>query len=128
MCCLLYAFDGSQVSLPGHASPPHSEAGVIQGLHSHEQNPVILFGLPSAPRPIHSGPCSLVFADFFLKEIIYLFLVAPGLRCFARALSSCGEQGLLSSCDTWASYCGGFSCCGARAREHMGFSSYGALA
>ena len=29
-----------------------------------------------------------------------------GLRCCARAFSSCG---------VWSSHCGGFSCCGARA-------------
>lgn len=34
----------------------------------------------------------------------------PGLHCFALALLSCGEQGLLSSCGARASYCGGFSC------------------
>ena len=34
---------------------------------------------------------------FFLKFIylIYLFLAVLGLRCWARAFSSCGEQGLL---------------------------------
>ena len=34
---------------------------------------------------------------FFNKFIyfIYLFLAALGLRCCARAFSSCGEQGLL---------------------------------
>ena len=35
---------------------------------------------------------------FFYKFIyfIYLFLAVLGLRCWARAFSSCGEQGLLS--------------------------------
>ena len=34
--------------------------------------------------------------NFFLKyKFIYLFLAALGLRCCARAFSSCGEQGLL---------------------------------
>ena len=32
-----------------------------------------------------------------------------------QALSSCREQGLLSSCSAWASDCGGFSCCRAQA-------------
>ena len=32
---------------------------------------------------------------FFLSKFIYLFLAALGLRCCARALSSCGERGLL---------------------------------
>ena len=31
----------------------------------------------------------------FLNKFIYLFLAALGLRCCARAFSSCGEQGLL---------------------------------
>ena len=34
--------------------------------------------------------------------------------------SSCGEQGLLSSCSAWASHCGGFSCCGAQAVGYSG--------
>ena len=32
---------------------------------------------------------------FLINLFIYLFLVALGLRCCARAFSSCGEQGLL---------------------------------
>ena len=37
------------------------------------------------------------YADlsFFLNLFIYLFLVVLGLRCCARAFSSCGERGLL---------------------------------
>ena len=32
----------------------------------------------------------------FLKDLfIYLFMASLGLRCCVRALSSCGEQGLL---------------------------------
>ena len=34
--------------------------------------------------------CLLFFLNF-----IYLFLAVLGLRCCARALSSCGERGLL---------------------------------
>ena len=33
--------------------------------------------------------------NFFLIYFIYLFLAALGLRCCARAFSSCSEQGLL---------------------------------
>ena len=40
-----------------------------------------------------------------------------GLHFRMQAFSSCGEQGLLSCCDAQASYCGGFSCCGAQAQE-----------
>ena len=37
----------------------------------------------------------------FLK--IYLFLAVLGLCCCTQAFSSCGKQGLLSSCSTQAS-------------------------
>ena len=53
----------------------------------------------------------------FKKKIhlfIYLFLAALGLRCCARAFSSCGEQGLLFVAVHGLLICGGFSCCGAR--------------
>ena len=33
-----------------------------------------------------------------------------GPLCCMQAFSRCGEQGLLSSCHTWASRCSGFSC------------------
>ena len=32
---------------------------------------------------------------FILNLFIYLFMAALGLRCCARAFSSCGERGLL---------------------------------
>ena len=35
----------------------------------------------------------LVLLDFIY--LIYLFLAVLGLSCYARALSSCGERGLL---------------------------------
>ena len=35
------------------------------------------------------------FFFFFFSKFIYLFLAAWGLRCCARAFSSCGERGLL---------------------------------
>ena len=45
-------------------------------------------------------------------EFTYLFLATPGLHCCTQAFSSCGQQGLLSSCREWASHCGGVSRCG----------------
>ena len=33
--------------------------------------------------------------DFIIYLFIHLFLAALGLRCCARAFSSCGERGLL---------------------------------
>ena len=44
------------------------------------------------------------------------------------AFSSCGKQGLLSSCNALASHCGGSSCGGAQALGHMGFRSCDARA
>ena len=46
--------------------------------------------------PWAANPVSLFF--FFNKFIyfIYLFLAVLGLRCCARAFSSCGERGLVS--------------------------------
>ena len=38
---------------------------------------------------------SEIFFFFQLIYFIYLFLAALGLRCCARAFSSCGERGLL---------------------------------
>ena len=40
-----------------------------------------------------------------------------GLCCCTWAFSSCGEGRARSTlhCGAWASHCGGFSCCGARA-------------
>ena len=40
----------------------------------------------------------ICFGGFFKNKFIYfiyLFLAALGLRCWARAFSSCGDQGLL---------------------------------
>ena len=64
------------------------------------------------------GPQSKDFSFLgVFKKIIYLFITTLGLRCCARPFCSCGEQGLLSSCDARA-YFSDFSCCGARALEH----------
>ena len=46
---------------------------------------------------------------------IYLFLGCAGSLFCDRAFSSCGEQGLFSSCSVWASHCSGFLCWGAQA-------------
>ena len=47
--------------------------------------------------------------------ILNLFLAVLGLHHWAWAFSARGEQGLLSSCSTWASHCSGFSCCATQA-------------
>ena len=49
-----------------------------------------------------------------LVLFMYLFLAALGLRCCARAFSSCGELGLLFvAVRRLPIHCGGFFCCGA---------------
>ena len=62
---------------------------------------------------------------FNLFLLIYLFLAALGLCCYMRAFSSCGKWGILFSCESWASHCGGFPCCRAWALGCAGFSSCG---
>ena len=37
-----------------------------------------------------------------------------------RSFSSCGEQGLVSTCGAWASHCSGFSCYNVQALELVG--------
>ena len=55
----------------------------------------------------------------FFNRFIYFFLAVRGLCCCMRALSSCREWGLLSSCSEQASHCCGFSC-GAQAQLSCG--------
>ena len=49
-----------------------------------------------------------------------------GLRCCARAFSSCGERGATLCCGAQTSHCRGFSCCGAQTSHCRGFSCCGA--
>ena len=51
------------------------------------------------------------------------FLAALGLHCCTQVFSSCGKQGLLSSCGAQASHCNGVSCRRAGALGHADFSS-----
>ena len=57
------------------------------------------------------APRRRVLSKAVVLFYLFIFLVALGLCCCVCAFSSCGKQGLLSSCDTQASRCGGFSCC-----------------
>ena len=61
-----------------------------------------------APTTGHVGEAS------FIIKIFYSFIFGcAGSPLLCTAFSSCGEWGLLSSCGTRASHCGGFSCHGA---------------
>ena len=57
---------------------------------------------------------------------MYLFFTfgSAGSLLLLRLFFSCGEQGLLFSCSTRASHCGGFTR-GAQAPGHEGFSRCG---
>ena len=55
----------------------------------------------------------------------YLFILGWAESSLLHRLSSCGEQGLLSSCGAWASHCGGFSRCRVWALGLEGLSSCG---
>ena len=57
----------------------------------------------------------------FLSPLWWVFIAA-------WIFSSCGKQGLLSSCNVQASHCGGISCGRVQALGHVGFSSYGTQA
>lgn len=82
----------------------------------------------------------LIFYWVFILCFIYLFLPMLGLRRCVWAFFSCGEREPPSSWGAWASPCGGFSGCGARAlgtraqrlrlpgSRHMGFSGCGSQA
>ena len=53
----------------------------------------------------------IIYICYFL---LYLFLTLLAVHCCEWVFSTCSEQGLLSSCSTLASPCGGFSCFGGR--------------
>ena len=91
-----------------------------------EMGPVMVMGL--CDNRVLVTYQALGIPLFFLKKediCLFYFLAALGLHYYTRAFSSCSEQGLLSSCGTRASHCGGFSCYGAQA---LGTSSSVAVA
>ena len=46
-----------------------------------------------------------------LVSFLFFLLAVLGLPCCTGFFFSCGEQGLLSTCNGRACHCGGFSCC-----------------
>ena len=65
-----------------------------------------------------------MLVSYSLKKIfLFVYLWLCWIFVAASELSlAVNEQSLLSSCDAWASHSDGFSCCGARALGHTGFS------
>ena len=64
------------------------------------------------------------FKKFFCCFFIHVVLAVLGLCCCRWTFSSFSDWGLLSSSCIQASPCDGFSCCGAQALGHTGFSTY----
>ena len=64
-----------------------------------------------------------IIYSFFKYLLIYLYLAALGLLCYAEAFSNCGEWGLLCSCGSRASHCSGFSSRRAQALGHVGLAA-----
>ena len=77
---------------------------------------------------IHSHGCTSEDPLELLKKILFIYLAALCLHCYVWAFSSCRELGLLSCCCVWTFHSGGFSCWGAWALGHTGFSSCGTQA
>lgn len=58
------------------------------------------------------SPQLYFWAAFLFKNVFIFFFWLCWVFVAVNGLSSCGEMGLLSSCDTRAAHCSGFSCCG----------------
>ena len=71
---------------------------------------------------------SFSFTSFFCNLINCCIFAYVRSSLLQGLLSSCGEWVLHSHCCTWASRCGGFSCHGAQALGHAGFSGCGSQA
>lgn len=65
----------------------------------------------------------LINNSYHFKNIYLLILGCAGSLLLHGPFSSCGEQGLPSSCSVRPSRCGGFSRRGAQALQLLGISS-----
>ena len=68
-------------------------------------------------------PQFLIPVLFFFFGLQWVFVAEHSLFIAVTAFSSCGGQGLLSSCHARASHCSGFSCCRVGALRYAGFCS-----
>ena len=78
--------------------------------------------LPLGPPGKPSFPLGLLkLYKALLKKYKYILLFLSMLVFLAalKLSSSCGKQGLLSSCGAWASHCSGFSCAFAVAKHRL---------
>ena len=100
---------------------PRKATGIIQ--YKSEINRIRgVDGVNSNPRQEKTDTPALAdregrdhsfLAPSFFFNLIYLFIFIFGCAGSSLLLFSCGEQGLLSSCSSKTSHCGGFSCYGA---------------
>ena len=104
-------------------SPPGSQetnVSSVPSCTSREQS-FFLNWVGKKERVSSLGSNASDYISFLFIDL--LFLAVLGLRCYVVwTFSSCSEWGLLSY-GVWASCCSGFSCCRARAVEHVSFSS-----
>ena len=63
------------------------------------------------------------WSPYFFFGLQWVFVAEHSLFIAVTAFSSCGGQGLLSSCHARASHCSGFSCCRVGALRYAGFCS-----
>ena len=71
-------------------------------------------------RQLPSSVCTVSQRSFFDLFIYSFIFGCTGSLLLHRHFSSCGEQGLLSSCGARASRCRGFFCCRAQTLGHKG--------
>lgn len=72
-------------------------------------------------RGAHPDHSTFLVTYFFHFFVVSLYLCILAVLCFLlrRLFSSCGQQGLISSCGLQASQCFVFSCRRTLALEHM---------
>ena len=100
------------LSVSMNLTPIGHISGIIQYLPACDWS-ISLSTMPSSFIHAVAGVRISIFF-FFLKVYLFVFSYG-GSSSLMWAFSSCGEQGLFSSCGVRASHCSGFSCCRAGA-------------
>ena len=102
---------------PPASSVPGDSPGRNTGVGCH----ALLQGIFPTQGSNPGIPLAGGFCTVWAAREAYIHIGCVGLQlCWvfiaAQFFSSCGKQGLLSSCGVWAFYCGGVSCCRADPR------------
>ena len=87
------AIGHSLAPVRGNCLPEAAPYGL--GLHESSGSGVVPQGLAFHPKAGTNWGISFFVCVFLIILFIYLFLAVLGLRCCARAFSSCGERGPL---------------------------------